>query len=44
MDFATNLAGRGWNFQPLPTNLMAVTNGRVVVVPQVPAAVYRVRR
>lgn len=44
VDFATNLAGRGWNFQPLPTNLMAVTNGRVVVVPQVPAAVYRVRR
>ena len=44
LDVATNLAGRAWNFQPLPTNAYAVTNGRIVVVPTAPRGVYRVRR
>ena len=44
LDFATNLAGNAWNFQPLPTNAYAVTNGRVVVAGDGPLGIYRMRR
>ena len=44
VDLATNLAGNAWNFQPLPTNAYAVTNGRVVVVPGAAQGIYRMRR
>ena len=44
LDVATNMAGRGWNFQPMPTNAYGVTNGRVVVAPTAPMGVYRMRR
>jgi hypothetical protein len=44
LDFATNVVDRAWNFQPLPTNEYAVTNGHVVVAPDAPMGVFRMRR
>lgn len=44
VDVATNLAGRAWNFQPLPTNAYAVTNGRIAVTSAAPLGIYRIRR
>lgn len=44
LDVATNLVGRAWNFQPLPTNAYAVTNGRIAVTSDAPLGIYRIRR
>lgn len=44
VDLATNLVGNAWNFQPLPTNAYAATNGQIVVVPGAPRGIYRMRR
>ena len=44
VDFATNVVGQAWNFQPLATNAYSVTNGRVVVVPGATKGVFRIRR
>ena len=44
VDLATNRVGNAWNFQPLPTNTYAVTNGQVVVVPGAAQGIYRLRR
>jgi len=44
LDVATNLAGRAWNFQPLPTNAYVATNGQVVVVPGASQGIFRMRR
>ncbi len=43
LDFATNVIDRAWNFQPLPTNAYAVTNGRVIVAPDTPLGIFRMR-
>lgn len=44
LDVATNLAGRAWNFQPLPTNAYAVSNGQIAVAGDAPLGIYRMRR
>ena len=44
LDVATNLAGRAWNFQPLPTNAYAVSNGQIAVTAAAPLGIYRMRR
>ena len=44
LDFATNVVGRAWVFQPLPTNAYAATNGRVVFNPAGPMGIFRMRR
>ena len=44
LDVATNLAGRAWNFQPLPTNAYAVSNGQIAVTADAPLGIYRMRR
>ena len=44
LDFATSVVSRAWNFQPLSTNAYAVTNGRVVIAPDAPAGIFRMRR
>ena len=44
VDVATNLAGRAWNFQPLPTNAYAVSNGQIAVTADAPLGIYRMRR
>ena len=44
LDVATNLAGRAWNFQPLPTNAYVVSNGQIAVTADAPLGIYRMRR
>ena len=44
VEFATNVVGQAWDFQPLATNAYSVTNGRVVVVPGASKGVFRIRR
>ena len=44
LDLATSVVGRAWDFDPLPTNAYAVTNGRLLIGPDKPTGIFRMRR